>query len=113
MFAARFKTSELADDFKKKYEECQKDVARLLAREDAPKSEGGGGKEEDAVAAAGEEESSALDEEKANAGTNTGATAAFNEDFNENNAIHGIVNSPPPQARDPPIKIGSNVDSDL
>lgn len=37
---------------------------------------------------------------------NAAATAAFNEDFNENNATHGIVNSPPPQARDPPIKIG-------
>lgn len=58
------------------------------------------------------EASSALDEEKASAGTNTGATAAFDEDSNENNAIHDIVNSPPPQAQDPPINIRSNVDSD-
>ena len=45
MFAARFANSELADDFKKKYEECQKEMARLLAEEEdaPPKSEGGEG----------------------------------------------------------------------
>ena len=49
VFAARFANSELADDFKNKYEECQREMARLLAGEDAPKNSEGG-EEEDGAA---------------------------------------------------------------
>ena len=36
MFALRFTNSEVAEEFKKKYQECQAEMARLLAGEDAP-----------------------------------------------------------------------------
>lgn len=57
MFAACFANSELADEFKNKYEECLNEMARLLAGENAPKSEAGEGGEDDG---ASEEVSKAL-----------------------------------------------------
>ena len=36
VFALRFTNSEVAEEFKKKYQECQAEMARLLAGEDAP-----------------------------------------------------------------------------
>ncbi len=50
VFALRFSNSEVAEEFKAKYQECQAEMARLLAGEDAP--EGGGGGEAEEVAEA-------------------------------------------------------------
>jgi len=36
VFALRFSNSEVAEEFKKKYEECQKEMEKLLAGEDKP-----------------------------------------------------------------------------
>jgi Ran-binding protein 1 len=54
VFALRFTNSEVAEEFKKKYQECQAEMARLLAGEDAPT--GGDGEK----AAAAEEVTEAL-----------------------------------------------------
>ena len=40
VFALRFSNSEVADEFKKKYEECQREMAELLAGEDKPDAGG-------------------------------------------------------------------------
>jgi Ran-binding protein 1 len=40
VFALRFSNSEVADEFKKKYEDCQKEMAELLAGEDKPDADG-------------------------------------------------------------------------
>ena len=49
VFALRFSNSEVADEFKKKYEDCQGEMAQLLAGEDKPDE---GGEAADAAEAA-------------------------------------------------------------
>jgi len=50
IFALRFSDSDVAGDFKKKFEECQKEMEKLLAGEDKPGADGGKAADEAAEA---------------------------------------------------------------
>ena len=53
IFAVRFTDSDVAQEFKKKFEESQKEMASLLAGEDKPGEDGGAAGDEAAAALAG------------------------------------------------------------
>lgn len=53
VFALRFADSETANEFKTKFEECQKDMQTLLAGEDSPGTDGGAAGDEAAELIAG------------------------------------------------------------
>lgn len=53
VFAMRFADSEIANAFKEKFEECQKEMEQLLAGEDKPGEDGGKAADEAAEALAG------------------------------------------------------------
>ena len=53
VFALRFGDADIAKEFKDKFEECQKDMERLLAGEDNPDADGGKEADEAASALAG------------------------------------------------------------
>jgi Ran-binding protein 1 len=53
VFALRFADSEIAQDFKKKFTECQEEMEKLLAGEDKPDEDGGKAADEVAEALAG------------------------------------------------------------
>merc|ERR1712232_876225 len=53
VFALRFADSDIANDFKKKFMEGQKEMEKLLAGEDKPGEDGGKGAEEAAEALSG------------------------------------------------------------
>jgi len=50
VFALRFADSDIAQDFKKKFEECQEEMEKLLAGEDKPGADGGAAADEAAEA---------------------------------------------------------------
>lgn len=53
VFALRFADSDIAQDFKKKFMECQEEMEKLLAGEDKPGEDGGAGADEVAKALEG------------------------------------------------------------
>lgn len=53
VFALRFADSEIANDFKTKFLECQKEMEAILAGEDKPGEDGGAGADEAAEALSG------------------------------------------------------------
>lgn len=53
VFALRFADSEIADEFKKKFEDAQKEMEALLAGEDKPGEDGGAAADEAAEALSG------------------------------------------------------------
>ena len=53
VFALRFADSEVAGEFKKKFNECQDEMEKLLAGEDNPGADGGKAADEAAEALAG------------------------------------------------------------
>jgi Ran-binding protein 1 len=53
VFALRFADSDIAQDFKKNFQECQEEMEKLLAGEDKPGADGGAAADEAAEALAG------------------------------------------------------------
>ena len=53
VFALRFTDSEVANEFKEKFEECQKEMEKLLSGEDSPGADGGAAGEEASTLLAG------------------------------------------------------------
>jgi Ran-binding protein 1 len=64
VFALRFGDSDIANEFKEKFEQCQKDMAILLAGEDNPGTDGGKAGDEAAELLAGLSTSEKAEEEK-------------------------------------------------